>query len=110
MAPVQTEKTANLIAQAILHQQQKAAGVEEESPEPQSSLGSSSLAESLGNAARETRIAATQTKEAAPVMSLGSQVQEMAPSSRAAGGVFTSPVVTKDELIEGSKMSLSAQE
>lgn len=55
-------------------------------------------------------MAATQTKEAAPVMSLGSQVQEMAPSSRTAGGVFTSPVVTKDELIEGSKMSLSAQE
>ena len=66
MAPVQTEKTANLIAQAIMHQQQKAAGIEDENPEPASSMGSSSFAESLGNAARETRMAATQTKEAAP--------------------------------------------
>lgn len=29
LAPVQTEKTANLIAQAIMHQQAKAAGVDE---------------------------------------------------------------------------------
>jgi len=75
MAPVQTEKTANLIAQAIMHQQQQAAGVEEESPEPQSAFTPASSAESLASAARETRMAATQTKDAAPMMPLGSQVQ-----------------------------------
>lgn len=41
-------------------------------------------------------------------MPLGSQVKEMAPS--ATGSAFASPLVTKDELIEGSKMSLSAQD
>ena len=33
--PVQSEKTASLIAQAILHQQQKAAGIEEEPAAPE---------------------------------------------------------------------------
>ena len=41
--PVQTEKTANLIAQAIIHQKQKAAGLDEEAeiepPKPAESIG-----------------------------------------------------------------------
>jgi hypothetical protein len=53
---------------------------------------------SLSNAAHNTRMAATLTKEAAPIIPLGSQ----------APFISEKPLVTKDELIEGSKMSLSS--
>lgn len=48
-------------------------------------------------------MAATQTREAAPIMSLGSQMQF-------AGQSMPAPLVTKDELIEGSNISMSAQD
>ena len=48
-------------------------------------------------------MAATQTREAAPIMSLGSQMQS-------AGQPMAAPLVTKDELIEGSNINMSAQD
>lgn len=79
--------------------------MEEEAPEPEAASAPTPFSSSLSNAAHATRVAATQTKEAAPFMPLGSQS-----ASSSADKVFTSPLVTKDELIEGSKMSLSAQD
>ena len=60
-----------------------------------------SFSSSLSNAAKETRMAATETREAAPIMSLSSQMQS-------SGQSMAAPLVTKDELIEGSKISMSA--
>ena len=86
-----------------MHQQQKAAGVDEEPSEPLSTPQKASFAGSLSDAARETRMAATQTRDAAPEVPLGSQVAHSQVDK-----VFTTPLVTKDELIDGSKMALSS--
>lgn len=54
-------------------------------------------------------MAAAETKAAAPAISLGSQMEQM-PHTFGADQASKTPLVTKDELIEGSKMSLSAQD
>ena len=51
----------------------------------------------MANAAKETRMAAAITREAAPTYTLGSQSNEK-------------PLVSKDELIEGSNIKISEQD
>ena len=52
-------------------------------------------------------MAATETREAAPLVPLGSQMQISNPLSRS---IFNTPIVTKDELIEGNKLTLNAND
>jgi len=95
--PVQSRATADLIAKAIVHQQQKAAGIEPEEEEAQSNSFSHPFSSGLSNAVHDASESVSVTQQAAPVMSLSSQTHEK-------------PIVTKDELMEGNQMNLSAQD